>query len=149
MGAIDSKIEGVSIQNLKIINNSKGNIYHVLKKDEINQMDIGEIYLSEIHYNEIKGWKKHHKMFLNLIVPIGDIKFVIFDDREQSSTNGQFWEVTIGENNYCRLCIPPNVYVAFQGMNMNRNLLINVASIEHDPSEATNLELNMLDYRWR
>jgi dTDP-4-dehydrorhamnose 3,5-epimerase len=148
MGTIDCKIDGVSIYNLKIISNPKGNIYHILKNDDINRIDIGEIYLSEIHYNEIKGWKKHHKMFLNLIVPIGDIKFVIYDDRELSNTKGQFWEVIIGENNYCRLCVPPNVYVAFQGIQTNRNLLINIASIEHDPSEATNLELNKLDYKW-
>jgi dTDP-4-dehydrorhamnose 3,5-epimerase len=148
MGILDCKIADVYVHKLNSIHNPKGNIYHVLKKNQINSMNIGEIYMSEIHCNEIKGWKKHHEMILNLIVPIGDIKFVIYDDRKFSKTNGEFWEITIGENNYCRLCIPPNVYVAFQGIQKNRNLLINIASIEHDPSEASNLELSQLEYKW-
>lgn len=148
MGTIVNLVDGVFIHKLNVINNAKGNIFHILKTNQLKNMEIGEIYISEIFYNEIKGWKKHSEMVLNLFVPVGNIKFVIYDDRLDSKTYGNYMEIIIGQSNYSRLVIPSGVFVSFKGLDSTRNLLINVASIEHNPSEAINLELSELNYKW-
>ncbi|GIU70068.1 MAG: hypothetical protein KatS3mg002_1304 [Candidatus Woesearchaeota archaeon] len=84
MGKIVSHIDGVTLTPLKIILGDKGNVMHALKSEEQSYTSFGEAYFSTIFYNEIKGWKKHHQMILNIIVPVGKIKFVIFDDRKDS-----------------------------------------------------------------
>ena len=33
----------------------------------------------------IKGWKRHKKMVLNLIVPIGSVRFILYDDRKNQN----------------------------------------------------------------
>ena len=43
-----------------------------------------ESYFSTVNGDVIKPWKKHNKMTLNLVVPLGEIKFVLFDDRRES-----------------------------------------------------------------
>jgi dTDP-4-dehydrorhamnose 3,5-epimerase len=83
-----------------------------------------------------------------LIVPLGTIKFVLFDDRELSTTFGQFQEVEIGEFNYQRLFVPPGIFMSFQGIGLHRNMLLNIASIPHDPTESVNKELPEIIYSW-
>ena len=77
MGPI-TLLEGVNITPLKIIENEKGNILRGLRSDEDLYNGFGEAYFSKIKYNTIKGWKLHKEMTMNLIVPIGKVKFVFF-----------------------------------------------------------------------
>lgn len=141
-------LEGVSLTPLNEIFNEKGNIFHALKATDETFVSFGEAYFSNVNYGVIKGWKKHTRMFLNLVVPLGTIKFVLFDDRELSTTFGQFQEVEIGESNYQRLFVPPGVFVSFQGIGLNRNMLLNIASIPHDPMESVNKVLPEICYSW-
>lgn len=134
-------IQGVKITELKIINNNKGNILHALKASEQSFVNFGEAYFTEINYEEIKGWKKHHKMILNFIVPIGNIEFFLIDKRKNSNSFNKYFKIVIGKSNYSRLTIPPNIWVAFKGLD-NNNILLNIANIEHDINESENLNLD-------
>jgi dTDP-4-dehydrorhamnose 3,5-epimerase len=63
-------------------------------------------------------------------------------------SRGEFFELAIHKENYCRLKVPPEVWFAFEGQAPGLNLLLNIASIEHDPDEAQNMELNTIAYDW-
>jgi dTDP-4-dehydrorhamnose 3,5-epimerase len=141
-------IDGVVITPLKRILHEKGDIYHAMKKSETSFFSFGEAYFSSVNCNDIKGWKKHSKMVLNLVVPVGSVRFVLFDDRKESITNGNYIDVTVSSDNYIRLTIPPGLWVAFQGIGKKLNLLLNIASIEHDPSESVTAPLNSIFFRW-
>ncbi|AQS38840.1 dTDP-4-dehydrorhamnose 3,5-epimerase-like enzyme [Shewanella psychrophila] len=141
-------IEGVNVEPLRKIPNDKGDIYHGLKSTDESYVSFGEAYFSNVNHGDIKGWKKHNEMVLSLIVPVGSIRFVIYDDRFHSSTFQQFFEITLGIKNYSRLTIAPGLWVSFQGMQIGQNLLLNIASIEHDPSESVNCPLEQINYNW-
>jgi len=85
-------------------------------------------------------------MTLNLVVPVGEIKFVLFDDRDASSS--LFQEVIISKSNYCRLTVPPLVWMGFQGLSSKGSMLLNIANIEHNPHEAERLEIDKINYNW-
>ena len=136
MGNLVKQIDGINISPLKIINGNEGFIMHALKKNETDFNEFGEAYFSSVNYKSIKGWKKHTKMISNLIVPIGEIRFVFFDDRLGSITKGMFLEVYLKKENYSRLCVQPGIWMAFQGMSKNLNVLLNISSILHDPNET-------------
>ena len=72
-------MDGVILTPLKKIYHPKGDIYHAMKKSDEGYNGFGEVYFSTIHKNDIKGWKKHLKMTLNIVVPIGEIKFVVYN----------------------------------------------------------------------
>ena len=71
-------IEDVILTPLKIIDVPGGSVMHAMKKDDLGYSNFGEAYFSEIEPNNIKAWKRHRKMTLNLIVPNGEIRFVLF-----------------------------------------------------------------------
>lgn len=135
-------MDGVVLTLLKQIHNPKGDIYHAMKKSDDGFDGFGEAYFSTIHQGDIKGWKKHTKMTLNLVVPVGEIEFVIYDENIK-----EFFSVKISQDNYQRLTVKPNLWMAFRGMQEN-SILLNLASIEHNPDEASNIEISKISYEW-
>ncbi|MCK9403262.1 MAG: dTDP-4-dehydrorhamnose 3,5-epimerase family protein [Chitinophagaceae bacterium] len=141
-------IEGVQLTPQKIIELPAGNVLHVLKNHEASFNGFGEAYFSTVNYNSPKGWKRHRKMTLNVVVPVGTIKFVLFDNRVESKTYQQLQEVVLSKDNYQRLTVPSGVWMAFKGMTEGLNMLLNIADILHDPEETDNLPLenNIIPY---
>jgi len=139
---MDIMIEGVGLTPLKIINGQMGLVLHGIKSSDTGFMGFGEAYFSTVNKEAVKGWKCHTKMWLNIIVPVGSIRFVLYDDRIGSSTMGSLFNITLGPAvNYRRLTVPPGLWMAFQGKG-DFNLLMNFASIPHDPEEAKQLPLD-------
>lgn len=141
------EIDGILITKLKIINTENGDVLHGMKQNDTGFAGFGEAYFSEIKFKKIKAWKRHTSMTLNLIVPSGKIRFVIFDDRIDSRNFGAFQEIVLSKDNYSRLTIPPMLWVGFQGLSKN-NILLNIANIEHLPNESDRLRIDEINYNW-
>lgn len=150
---MDKLIEGISLTPLKIIEGENGRVMHALKSSETSFSEFGEAYFSTVKKGFVKGWKCHSRMTLNIIVPVGNIRFVIFDDRSGSKTQNCFNEFFLGlDYEYSRLTVKPNLWMAFQGVGESLNLLLNLASIEHDPEEAESLPIEnkyIPKYNWQ
>lgn len=142
-------MDGVLFTPLKQIAHPKGDIYHGLKASDTGYTGFGEAYFSFVNTNEVKGWKKHTRMNMNLVVPQGAVKFVVYDDRESSSTKGKFCCFLLSASeNYGRLSVSPGLWMAFQGVG-ECNMLLNIADIPHDPNEALNLPVESFEYDWK
>ena len=135
-------MDGVILTKLKQIHNPKGDIFHAMKRSDEGFEGFGEAYFSTINIDEIKGWKKHTKMTLNLVVPLGEIEFVVYNENTKV-----FFNVKLSKDNYQRLTVKPEYWMAFRGCDEN-NILLNVASVEHDPDEAVNIDLKEIPYEW-
>ena len=141
-------IDGVILSPLKKINVSGGNVLHAMKKNDSGYMGYGEAYFSMIESWAVKGWKQHHKMTLNLVVPVGSVKFVIYDDRLDSKSFKKYMEVNLSYQNYCRLTIPPKLWLGFQGIYDSVSTILNIADMEHFSSEVSRKEINEIEYDW-
>jgi dTDP-4-dehydrorhamnose 3,5-epimerase len=143
-------IEGVILTPLKIIPGESGDVLHAMKRTESSFCGFGEAYLSTIKKGAVKAWKRHREMTLNLVVLCGEIKFVLYDERQESSTCGEITEVTLSRNNYQRLTVPPKVWMGFQGLEEGLNMLLNIADIPHDPYEIDRIDAhkNHINYNW-
>jgi len=139
-------ISDVIITKLDVIDTPGGCVMHAVKSSSKGYLGFGEAYFSQVDKGAIKAWKRHKKMTLNLIVPVGKIKFVLFDDRNESA--GKFKEIILSNEFYFRLTIPPMIWVGFQGLSDNSSMLLNIANIEHDPNEIDKKSLNKIKFNW-
>ena len=139
-------IEDLIITPLKIIDVPGGDVLHAMKKDDLGFSGFGEAYFSTIESGVIKAWKRHQKMTLNLIVITGRIKFIIFDDRD--GVNKNFQEVVLSRDNYCRLTVPPMLWMGFQGLARETSTLLNIASIPHSSEETVKRDVNEILFDW-
>jgi dTDP-4-dehydrorhamnose 3,5-epimerase len=141
-------IEGVILTPLMKVSHPKGDVYHAMKKSDNGYAGFGEVYFSTIKSGEIKGWNKHKRMTLNLVVPVGKVIFIIYDGREKSVTKGKFFKVMLSLYNYQRLTVPSGLWLAFMGKSNGPNLILNIADMEHDSEEIEKLDLDQIDYNW-
>jgi dTDP-4-dehydrorhamnose 3,5-epimerase len=145
---MDENIDGVLLTPLKIISMTDGNVLHGMKCSDQGYLDFGEAYFSMIETGVVKAWKRHKEMTLNIVVPLGEVRFVIYDDRDNFSSQNRFQEVILSVNNYQRLTVPPMLWFGFQGLHKNTSMLLNIANIEHSSEEVDRKKINEIKYNW-
>jgi dTDP-4-dehydrorhamnose 3,5-epimerase len=143
-------IDGVKIIPLKQFHDERGKVMHFLRSDNENFSQFGEIYFSMVYPGAIKGWHLHKRMILNYTVPHGRIKFVLFDDRNESPTKGEIQEIFLSPENYNLVIVPPLIWNGFKGIGTEAAIVANCASIPHDPDEISRLDpfSSYIPYNW-
>ena len=135
-----SEIDGVTVTPLRRIPDERGAVFHMLREDSPLFERFGEIYFSLVYPGIVKGWHVHRRMTLNYAVPVGMIKLVCYDGRDDSPTRGAVQELHIGELNYALVTIPPLVWNGFKGEGTSAALVANCATVPHDPDEIDRLD---------
>jgi dTDP-4-dehydrorhamnose 3,5-epimerase len=143
-------IEGVSVRPLRQIPDERGKVMHMLRCDDPAFLGFGEIYFSTVYPGAIKGWHSHRQMTLNIAVPYGAIKLVLYDDRASSTTKGTVQEIFLGPDHYCLVTIPPRVWNGFKGIGPTHALVADCSTIPHDPAEIERKDPHdpSIPYRW-
>lgn len=146
----EKNIYGVSIRPLRQIIDERGKIMHMLKSDDPEFEKFGEIYFSAVYPGVIKGWHIHTQMTLNYAVIEGNIKLVLYDEREMSPTKGIIQEIYLGPDNYNLVKIPPYIWNGFMGIGTKSAIVANCSTIPHDPDEIQRLDPlnNHIPYDW-
>jgi dTDP-4-dehydrorhamnose 3,5-epimerase len=143
-------INGVLLTSLRIIPTPGGSVLHAMKQNDPGFTGFGEAYFSTVESGAVKPWRRHLRMTVNLIVPFGEIRFVLHDDRSGSSSRGAFQEIRLSRpGNYQRLTVPPGIWVAFQGIGAPENMLLDIADLPHDPEEAERRPLEFFNFDWK
>jgi dTDP-4-dehydrorhamnose 3,5-epimerase len=141
-------MDGLLLTPLKRIPTAGGDVLHGMKEGDPGYAGFGEAYFSLVRPGVIKGWKRHRRMTLNLIVTQGRIRFVVCDDRKGAP---RFEETLLSPDSAetcCRLTVAPGLWMAFRGEGESVNMLLNIASLRHDPDEAENALLETFPFRW-
>ena len=143
-------IEGVAITQLKQFHDERGKVMRLIDVASKNFEDVQEIYFSCIYANAIKGWHKHKMMILNYAVISGNVKCVLFDDREGSSTKGVVQEIFLSPENYSLITVPPMIWNGFKGLGSDMSTIINCASMVHLDDEVDKQDPfnNDIPYDW-
>lgn len=143
-------IDGVVLSPRLSFEDDRGRLLRMLRCDDPEFTGFGEVYFSFIGPGSVKAWKLHERMVLNLAVPVGGVRFVIYDGRSDSPTLGEIQIEMLGTDPYRLLQIPPGVWFGFQGVASHESLVTNCASIPHNPSESVSLPPDSpeIPYRW-
>jgi dTDP-4-dehydrorhamnose 3,5-epimerase len=154
MDRIDNSIliDGVRVTPLRQILDERGGVYHVIKAGSPAFSGFGEAYFSKINSGVVKAWKFHKEMVQNFSVPFGKLKLVIIDHRLDSPTFGVINEFFLDPvENYRLITIPSRLWYGFTCISEDYCLLLNVASLEHNPEESVNLPLenDEVTYTWK
>jgi len=143
-------IDGVLTSPLRRISGPAGDVLHAMKRSAEGFSGFGEAYFSTVHQGAIKSWRCHRIVTMNLVVPVGAVRFVVHDARDDSRTRGRFTELAIGVaiDNYARLTIPSGLWLAFQGIGPGTSVILDIIDREHDPAEAEACDLAAIPYAW-
>ena len=140
-----TQIPGVALTPLKALTNESGGVYHVMRHTDFGFQRFQEAYISTVNRGVIKHWRRHRQMTLNLVVPAGRVQFRAVKGLESAGTCGV---IELSLSRYCRLTVPPGIWLSFRGEDEGINMVINIADLVHDPSEADVLPLTTPELEW-
>lgn len=144
-------ISGVRLSQLRIITTSNGAVLHMVKQTDQMFAGFGEIYFSRIAGGQRKDWRRHRIATAQISVPVGRVRFALYDDRPNSKTSGVSWDVILGEANYQLLTIPPSIWFAFRNESPDNSLIANCSSTPHDVTQIDrqDCDTSTIPYLWR
>ena len=142
MGSM-SLLDQIQVNPLRQIPSTGGDVWHALKSNDDSFQGFGEAYFSWVEPRAIKAWKQHLKMTMNLVVPVGTVRFIFYDLYSPA-----FREEYIGAASYARLTVPPGVWFGFQGISETLSLVLNLASLPHDPAEVERKSREEIKFNW-
>tara|TARA_B100000586_G_C19709413_1_gene260920 strand:+ start:14 stop:472 length:459 start_codon:yes stop_codon:yes gene_type:complete len=128
-------IQDVKITPLKIIEDERGKVMHMLRKDSSVFSKFGEIYFSTIYHNSIKAWHLHKDSTLNYVCLKGQVKLVLFDDRDGSKSKDVYHEILLSPKNYCLVTVPPKIWNGFKGIDKSESIIANCLTLPHNEKE--------------
>jgi dTDP-4-dehydrorhamnose 3,5-epimerase len=139
----EEELEGAFITKLNDIKVDNGNVMHALRNFDPGFCGFGEAYFSWVKSGAVKAWKFHKINTMNLVVPSGLVKFVLFDEK-----SGVFRQEIIGLGNYARLTIPPQIWFGFKGVFEHQSLILSISDHPHQPDEVKKADQNQFDFSW-
>ncbi|ETX01718.1 MAG: dTDP-4-dehydrorhamnose 3,5-epimerase [Candidatus Entotheonella gemina] len=125
-------IEGVVVTPLRKIPDERGMIMHMMRADAPHFEKFGEIYFAVSYPGVIKAWYRHARQIQNYAVISGMIKLVFYDPREDSPTRDTVQQLFIGEDNYCLVRIPTDIYSGYKTYGVKPAILANCTTEPHD-----------------
>ena len=140
-------IEGLLLTKLDTFSSNEGSVYHCLRSDASGYLGFGESYFSFIKHNAVKAWKIHQEMTLNLVVPVGIVRFNFVDIREYSKTFGERLEINLSFDNYQRITVPPKVLFGFKGIGEDINMVSNITNMVHTDKECMDIDINKHEFK--
>ena len=146
-----ASIDGVVVTELRQVVDERGAVLHHMRSDAPEFSAFGECYFSEMVPNAVKAWKCHQAQTQNLAVPVGRVRFVIYDDRASSPSRGALEIDELGRpDDYHRLCIPRGLWYGFTCLSEASALIANCADLPHDPADAELRPENdpRIPYQW-
>ena len=140
------KLTDILVTPLSRIDTTDGDVLHAMKQKDVGYDGFGEAYFSWVFAGAIKAWKRHTQMTMNVVVPLGQVRFVF---RCLNSDGIEEFRVEeIGVDRFVRITVPPGIWFGFQGLHTPQSLLLNIANIPHDPNEVERLALTDINYDW-
>ena len=124
-----------------VIKNNAGNIHKFMDLNNQPNHLKGEMYLSQIKFNEIKAWMMHTKIESIFVIVAGLVKVKcknvlgeIILNKDLSLENGAY------------LKIPPNTWYGFQGLSNNDSSILVLLDDLHDDDEVKKIKIKLS--RW-
>jgi dTDP-4-dehydrorhamnose 3,5-epimerase len=141
------KLADILVTPLRRIETAGGDVFHAMKHNDAGYDGFGEAYFSWVAGGTVKAWKRHTRMTMNVVVPVGQVRFV-FRMLDAAGAD-EFRIEEIGVDRYARITVPAGIWFGFQGRSTQQSLVLNIASIPHDPNEVERLAMPDINYNWK
>ena len=148
-----------TVGSLSKLSKKEGKYFFITNCDTISNVNLGNMYNFHIKNNYdvtlLTSSKIHQVPYGvchvakngDLVVCLGEVRFVIYDDRLSSKEKPVFSEITLSREKFYRLTIPPQVWLGFQGID-DMNMILNIADIKHNALEVDRKKQSEINYEW-
>lgn len=128
-------IDGVIIKNLRLIPDERGRLMEILRTDDKEFSEFGQVYVTTAYPGVVKAWHYHKLQDDNMTVLKGMAKIVLYDARKASPTKGVINEFFVGDHNHILIHIPKLIWHGFKCMSEQETMIVNIVTKCYDYEE--------------
>lgn len=128
------RIEGVQVRDLVVNADERGHLVETFREDwNIYDPEPAMSYYSVSYPGIVRAWHKHRRGQIDhFVCPSGHIKIGIYDDRDDSETQGQLNTFVIGEQAPRAVRTPGDCWHGFKVVGDERAMLLNFPTKLYD-----------------
>ena len=148
-----TRIAGSSVRPLAVHPDERGRLFEILRSDDPDFVQFGQVYLTTAHPGVVKAWHRHQKQTDFFCLIREQARFALYDDRPDSPTVGQVDEILCDERTPQLIVIPNRVWHGFKNIGAGEVMCINCPT---EPYNAAVPDEDRLDpfhdsipYDWR
>lgn len=130
-------IHDVETRKLQVNTDERGHLVEVFREDwDLYDPDPSMSYYSMTYPGIVRAWHRHTKGQVDhFVCPKGRIKIGIYDEREDSPTQGELNTFVVGEHNQVSVRIPGECWHGFKAIGEEPAFLLNFPSNLYDYDE--------------
>ncbi|MHC4249369.1 MAG: polysaccharide biosynthesis C-terminal domain-containing protein [Planctomycetota bacterium] len=121
-------IEGVAVKPIHVIADERGRVIEVLRSDDPLFERFGQVFVSTAYPGVVKAWRRHKRQTSFLAVVCGMARVGLYDDREDSPTHREVYELCAGDHNPVIVRIPPGVWYGYKCVSEAECVVMNIPS---------------------
>jgi dTDP-4-dehydrorhamnose 3,5-epimerase len=145
-------IDGVTARRSKVIPDDRGRLGEIFRADDPWFEKFGQVYFTTTYPGIVKAWHYHKRQSDYFYVVKGTVKIALYDQRDDSSTQGVVNELYLGEHCPGLLRIPAGVLHGWMCVSQDEAYIINIPSEVYNyekPDEfRVNPHKNDIPYEW-
>ncbi|MCX5807397.1 MAG: dTDP-4-dehydrorhamnose 3,5-epimerase family protein [Proteobacteria bacterium] len=145
-------IKDVIVKQLKYIPDERGRLMEILKCNEEIFTKFGQVYISTTYPYVVKAWHFHKEQDDFIVCIKGMLKLVLYDNRDDSPTNGEINEFFIGEFNPSLVKVPKSVYHGWKCITAEEAIVLNVPTEPYNREKPDEYRIdpheNNIPYNW-
>lgn len=129
-------IDGVVIRHQVTQIDERGTLCEILdQRWEVAEAPIVYVYQFTIRPGKAKGWHVHRLHDDRIFISLGEIKVVLYDDRDDSPTRGMINEIYRSDLRRSLMVIPRGVFHAHLNVGTRDALLVSMPTRGYDHAE--------------
>ena len=127
-------IEGVETRKLKVNTDERGHLVEMFREDwDEYDPEPAMSYFSMSYPGVIRAWHRHTRGQIDhFVCPQGRIKIAVYDDRDDSPTQGEVNTFVIGEHSQQAVQIPGACWHGFKVIGNEQAFLVNFPTNLYD-----------------
>ncbi len=150
---LKESIQGVQVREVLHVPRDHGVITEIFRPEwDSSSMPVVHLYQSRLFPNAIGAWSCHTSTIDRLFVNQGNVKAVLYDDREESPTYRMINEVYLGDARPTFLVIPTGVWHGLQNLGSADALVLNLPTRAYDYKDPDHWRLpydtSEIPYTW-
>jgi dTDP-4-dehydrorhamnose 3,5-epimerase len=118
-------IKGVKVKNLKKIDDDRGWLMEMLRKDDPDFLGFGQVYITTALPGVVKGWHYHTLQTDNFVCVNGTALVALYDARKDSATYREVNKFILSVKEPKLIQIPNFVYHGFKALEGREASIIN------------------------
>lgn len=144
--SVKKRIEGVVLRPAVTLPDERGTICEIYNPAwGVHPDSLVYVYQVTIRPGQVKGWVVHQLQDDRIFVSYGTMRFVLFDGRQDSPTQGLINDICIGEENRALITIPKGVWHAVQNVGVSDSMFVNMPTRPYDHANPDKTRLPLVN----